>query len=265
MTISQRVKASQLEEVDLDTTDKPRPINVAKELPNEEKKAMVALLTDFRDVFAWSYEDLRGLDPQLYQHQLLTHPMLSLYLNHLLVIALAWTHIYLCARALGAVIPSRSGESVDFGFVSHIYNAHKCPSLLGISGCSLPPSPDQVPIETCDRVGYAISLGRSFQLRSRPLSELIAINGYKLLYLCLPPIFRFPRLIIHTDSLRVVLYLSLASISMETRLLFRLGTCRTRCRVSVFPFGNRMGTSPFPAILHSCPLPRRTVTMASSE
>ena len=33
---------------------------------------MVALLTDFKDVFAWSYEDMRGLDPQLYQHQI--HP-----------------------------------------------------------------------------------------------------------------------------------------------------------------------------------------------
>ena len=63
MTISQRVKASQLEEVDLGTTDKPRPVNVAKELPKEEKKAMMALLTDFKDVFAWSYEDMRGLDP----------------------------------------------------------------------------------------------------------------------------------------------------------------------------------------------------------
>ena len=50
--------------------DKPRPVKVAKELPDEEKKAMVALLTDFRDVFAWSYEDMRGLDPQLYQHQI---------------------------------------------------------------------------------------------------------------------------------------------------------------------------------------------------
>ena len=40
MTISQRVKASQLEEVDLGTTDKPRPVNVAKELPKEEKKVL---------------------------------------------------------------------------------------------------------------------------------------------------------------------------------------------------------------------------------
>ena len=39
-------------------------------MPKDEKKAMVELLMNFRDVFAWSYEDMRGLDPQLYQHQI---------------------------------------------------------------------------------------------------------------------------------------------------------------------------------------------------
>ena len=67
ITILQRVKASQLEEVDLGTNDKPRPVNVAKEMPKDEKKAMVELLMN---LFAWSYEDMRGLDPQLYQHQI---------------------------------------------------------------------------------------------------------------------------------------------------------------------------------------------------
>ena len=56
--------------MDLGTKDKPRPVNVAKEMPNEEKKAMIELLMDFRDMLAWSYEDMRGLDPQLYQHQI---------------------------------------------------------------------------------------------------------------------------------------------------------------------------------------------------
>ena len=50
MVVSQRAKASQLEEVDLGTGEEPKPIN--------------------RDVFAWSYEDMQGLDPQLYQHQI---------------------------------------------------------------------------------------------------------------------------------------------------------------------------------------------------
>ena len=52
--------------MDLGTKDKLRPVNVAKEMPNDEKKAMIDLLLNFRDVFAWSYEDMQGLDPQLY-------------------------------------------------------------------------------------------------------------------------------------------------------------------------------------------------------
>ena len=63
MTISQRVKVSQLVEVDLRTKEKWRPVNVAKEMPNEDNKAMIDLLMNFRDVVAWSYEDMRGLDP----------------------------------------------------------------------------------------------------------------------------------------------------------------------------------------------------------
>ena len=31
---------------------------------------MIALLGEYRDVFAWSYEDMKGLDPKFYQHQI---------------------------------------------------------------------------------------------------------------------------------------------------------------------------------------------------
>ena len=58
MIVSQRVKASQLEQVNLGTEEGPKPVNVAKEMPREEKKAMIELLTSFRDVLAWSYEDM---------------------------------------------------------------------------------------------------------------------------------------------------------------------------------------------------------------
>ena len=58
MVISQRLKASLLEEVDLRTSEVPKPVNVAKEMPLEEKMAMIELLKEFRDVFAWSYEDM---------------------------------------------------------------------------------------------------------------------------------------------------------------------------------------------------------------
>ena len=70
MAVSQRVKASQLEEVNLGTTEDARPVHIAKEMTPDNKTAMITLLKEFRDVFAWSYEDMRGLDPQLYQHQI---------------------------------------------------------------------------------------------------------------------------------------------------------------------------------------------------
>ena len=51
MVVSQRVKASQLEEVDLGTSEGPKTVNVAKEMPQEEKMAMIHLLKGLRDVF----------------------------------------------------------------------------------------------------------------------------------------------------------------------------------------------------------------------
>ena len=58
MAVSQRVKASQLEEVNLSTDGVPKLLNVTKELPREEKRAMIELLKEFQDVFASSYEDM---------------------------------------------------------------------------------------------------------------------------------------------------------------------------------------------------------------
>ena len=63
------MKASQLEEVDLGTRDAPKAVYVAKEMLPKEKEATIELLKEFRDMFTWSYEDMRGLDPQLYQYQ----------------------------------------------------------------------------------------------------------------------------------------------------------------------------------------------------
>ena len=151
-----------------------------------------------------------------------------------------------------------------FVSLSHIENAPRSPSLLGVSECSRPSLADQVWLQTwlswpCNRFGSV------FLPVFMALSRIIAINGYKLLYLCLLPILRFPRLIIHADSFRVVLYPSSASMSMETRLLFSTGKCWTWCRVIMLPFDSWMGTSPVPAILHLCPLSSRTVPLISIE
>ena len=53
LAISQHVKASTLEEVNLGTDEEPQPVSVAKEMQPEEKMAMVELLKEYKDVFCF--------------------------------------------------------------------------------------------------------------------------------------------------------------------------------------------------------------------
>ncbi|CAL9030023.1 unnamed protein product [Prunus brigantina] len=58
--------AEQLETIDLsEDSFAPRPISVSVHLTSEEKVALISLLKEFRDVFAWSYEEMPGLNPSL--------------------------------------------------------------------------------------------------------------------------------------------------------------------------------------------------------
>ena len=55
-----------LEEVDIREDGHPQPILVVKHLP-EEFKELTQTLREYKEVFAWSYEDMRGLDLQFYR------------------------------------------------------------------------------------------------------------------------------------------------------------------------------------------------------
>ena len=63
LTISQRVKASTLESLNLGSDENPRTLQIANNLLANERSALIRLLTDYQDVFAWSYTDMKGLDP----------------------------------------------------------------------------------------------------------------------------------------------------------------------------------------------------------
>ncbi|CAL2239733.1 unnamed protein product [Prunus armeniaca] len=63
--------AEQLETIDLSNDPSvPRPISVSVHLTWEEKEALVSLLKEFRDMFAWSYEEMPDLNPNLVSHML---------------------------------------------------------------------------------------------------------------------------------------------------------------------------------------------------
>ena len=49
-------------------------IQVGNTLTSSEKDELVALLTKFKEVFAWSYEDMPGIDTDIVQHCIPTYP-----------------------------------------------------------------------------------------------------------------------------------------------------------------------------------------------
>ena len=54
------------------TEENPKNLKVRESLTEELKEQMITLLGEHLDVFAWSYEDMPGLDPSIVVHQLPT-------------------------------------------------------------------------------------------------------------------------------------------------------------------------------------------------
>ncbi|XP_075486372.1 uncharacterized protein LOC142525978 [Primulina tabacum] len=59
-----------LKEVNLGTVECPKPTYISDLLEEEMKGEIVKLLVEFKDCFAWEYEDMPGLDRKLVEHRL---------------------------------------------------------------------------------------------------------------------------------------------------------------------------------------------------
>ena len=59
-----------VETVDFGTNDRPRELKIGSPLSTDERDRLIHLLRSYLDVFAWSYEDMLGLDPSIVQHHL---------------------------------------------------------------------------------------------------------------------------------------------------------------------------------------------------
>ncbi|RVW77165.1 Retrovirus-related Pol polyprotein from transposon 17.6 [Vitis vinifera] len=59
-----------VENVDFGIEDQPRELKIGSPLSTNERDRLIHLLRSYLDVFAWSYEDMLGLDPSIVQHHL---------------------------------------------------------------------------------------------------------------------------------------------------------------------------------------------------
>ena len=67
-------QGSPLEEVNLSNSDEKRPVFIAKDLPEDMKIELVNLLKEYKDVFAWTYDEMPGLSATLVTHKLAVSP-----------------------------------------------------------------------------------------------------------------------------------------------------------------------------------------------
>ena len=61
------------ETINLDNDKNPHLIKISLTLNEQERKDLIELLIEFQEVFAWSYEDMLGIDPEIAQHYIDTH------------------------------------------------------------------------------------------------------------------------------------------------------------------------------------------------
>jgi hypothetical protein len=58
----------ELEKVDIDPGDKPRPTFISKKFDPSLREPMIALLKEYSDCFAWDYKEMPGLDRSIVEH-----------------------------------------------------------------------------------------------------------------------------------------------------------------------------------------------------
>ena len=61
------------ETINLGNDENPCLIKIGSTLNKKERKDLKELLTEFQEVFAWSYEDMPGIDPETAQHHIDTY------------------------------------------------------------------------------------------------------------------------------------------------------------------------------------------------
>ena len=88
---TQNPEKEETHSINLGIDDDPKMIQVGNTLTTLEKDALVALLTEFKEVFTQSYEDMPGIDIDIVQHCIPTNPTMKPVKQKLRRIKPKWT------------------------------------------------------------------------------------------------------------------------------------------------------------------------------
>ena len=57
-----------------DEGENEKPVKIGVNFPKDMKHKLIALLKEFKEIFAWSYQDMLGLDTEIVMHRILVKP-----------------------------------------------------------------------------------------------------------------------------------------------------------------------------------------------
>ena len=60
--------------INIGTEENPKLVLIGSTLTLEKKSELTNLLKEYKDVFAWSYQDMSGIDPEIVQHRIPLNP-----------------------------------------------------------------------------------------------------------------------------------------------------------------------------------------------
>ncbi|RDX73021.1 hypothetical protein CR513_47424, partial [Mucuna pruriens] len=63
-------RIEELETINLGDREETRDIQVGKQIPPNSRKELITLLREYSNIFAWSYQDMPGLDTAIVEHKL---------------------------------------------------------------------------------------------------------------------------------------------------------------------------------------------------
>jgi hypothetical protein len=56
--------------INLGTLESPKEVKIGSTLSSQEQEELIKLLKEFLEVFAWSYEDMPEIDPDIVQNRI---------------------------------------------------------------------------------------------------------------------------------------------------------------------------------------------------
>ena len=81
----------QLDSLNMGTNENPKCISISHDFTHDERKSFKRILTKRKVVFAWSYEDMLGLDRDIAEHYILIYPKARLVKQKLRRLRPKWT------------------------------------------------------------------------------------------------------------------------------------------------------------------------------